>query len=153
MIPEGGDVMFYGDGGAGKTTLSIDLACHLAAGEDWLEIPVSRPVRVLIVENEGPRALLRKKLRRKAKAWKGAPLEGRISVFERPWGQFTFATEQWRAELAQIVKVREIDVLIAGPLTRIGMDAAGPSGGRRVPAADSGGARTVPAAHGRLDPP
>ena len=31
LIPEGGDVMFYGDGGAGKTTLSIDLACHLAA--------------------------------------------------------------------------------------------------------------------------
>ena len=125
LIPEGGDVMFYGDGGAGKTTLSIDLACHLAAGQDWLEIPVSRPVRVLIIENEGPRPLLRKKLRRKAQAWKGASLEGRISVFERPWGQFTFATDQWRAELAQIVKAHEIDVLIAGPLTRIGMDSAG----------------------------
>jgi hypothetical protein len=30
LIPEGGDVLFYGDGGAGKTTLTIDLACHLA---------------------------------------------------------------------------------------------------------------------------
>ena len=35
--------MFYGDGGAGKTTLAIDLAFHLAAGEDWLGIPVRGP--------------------------------------------------------------------------------------------------------------
>jgi hypothetical protein len=33
VIPEAGDVMVYGDGGAGKTTLVIDLACHLAAGD------------------------------------------------------------------------------------------------------------------------
>ena len=33
LIPEDGDVMVYGDGGAGKTTLCIDLACHLAAGD------------------------------------------------------------------------------------------------------------------------
>ena len=30
LIPIGGDVMFYGDGGSSKTTLSIDLAVHLA---------------------------------------------------------------------------------------------------------------------------
>ena len=46
-------------------------------------------------------------------------------MFEAPWGKFTFATDQWRAELAGIVRDGEIDVLIAGPLTRIGMDAAG----------------------------
>ena len=44
LIPEGGDVMIYGDGGASKTTLGIDLACHLAAGDDWLGIAVPRPV-------------------------------------------------------------------------------------------------------------
>lgn len=31
LIPEGGDVMFYGDGGTAKTTLTVDLAFHLAA--------------------------------------------------------------------------------------------------------------------------
>jgi ABC-type molybdenum transport system ATPase subunit/photorepair protein PhrA len=30
LIPEDGDVMIYGDGGAGKTTLAIDLAIHWA---------------------------------------------------------------------------------------------------------------------------
>ncbi len=64
LVPEGGDVMFYGDGGAGKTTLMLDLALHLAAGDDWLGILVERPVRVAIIENEGPRPLFRAKLRR-----------------------------------------------------------------------------------------
>ena len=125
LIPEGGDVMVYGDGGAGKTTLLFDLACHLAAGQDWLGIPVRRPVRVLLIENEGPRPLLRLKLKRKLQAWDGEPLDGRISVFEQPWGQFTFAEDAWRHQLAARIKALEVDVLIAGPLTRIGMDAAG----------------------------
>lgn len=125
LIPEGGDVMVYGDGGAGKTTLTIDLACHLAAGVPWLEIPVVRPVRVLLIENEGPRPLLRRKFRRKLQAWSGPPLDGRLSVLAEPWGQFTLGPPEWRAELAAVVRRDAIDVVIAGPLTRIGMDDAG----------------------------
>ncbi len=124
-IPEGGDAMVYGDGGAGKTTLTIDLACHLGAGVDWIEIPVPQPRRVLLVESEGPRPLFRKKLARKLDAWRGPALAGRVMVFEHPWAQLTFAAEEWRSTLAQIVKEHEIDVLIAGPLTRLGMDVAG----------------------------
>ena len=100
LIPENGDVMFYGDGGAGKTTLAIDLGFHLAAGDTWLGIPVPHPVRVLLIENEGPRPLLRQKLKRKREAWNGGDLGDRVDVFERPWREFTFASEQWREELA-----------------------------------------------------
>ena len=60
LIPQGGDVMTYGDGGVGKTTLMLDLGVHVAAGDDWLGIPVAQPRRVLLVENEGPRPLFRK---------------------------------------------------------------------------------------------
>lgn len=125
LIPEGGDVMVYGDGGAGKTTLLFDLAFHLAAGRPWLQIPVARPARILLIENEGPRPLLRQKLRRKLDAWSGPAPDGRISILERPWATVTFASEAWRQQLAQIVREHRIDVLIAGPLTRLGMDAAG----------------------------
>jgi hypothetical protein len=125
LIPEGGDVMVYGDGGAGKTTLLFDLALHLAGGEDWLEIPVARAARLLLIENEGPRPLLRKKLARKLAAWQGSAPDGRVSVFERPWGQFTFADAAWRDQLATSIRELEIDVIIAGPLTRLGMDTAG----------------------------
>jgi AAA domain len=78
VIPESGDVMFYGDGGAGKTTLCIDLACHLAAGDDWLGLPVARTARVLLVENEGPRPLFRVKLKRKRDGWVGSPIGDRV---------------------------------------------------------------------------
>jgi len=125
LIAEGSDVMVYGDGGAGKTTLLFDLAFHLATGQAWLGIPITRAMNVLILENEGPRPLLRQKLRRKFDAWSGPSVEGRIRVFERPWGEFTFADEAWRQKLAADVKQAEIDVLIAGPLTRLGMDSAG----------------------------
>lgn len=125
LIPEGGDVMIFGDGGAGKTTLSIDLVCHLAAGDSWLTIPVPRPVRVLIIENEGPRPHFRKKLRRKREAWNGSAFGDRVDVFENPWGRFDLSESDWRLRLAEEVRQREVDVVVAGPLTRIGMDEKG----------------------------
>jgi hypothetical protein len=124
LIAEGGDVMVYGNGGVGKTTLAIDLAFHLAARRPWIEIPVPRALNVLLIENEGPRPLLRRKLRRKLAAWKG-DLGDRLRIYEQPWGRFTLADESWRAKLAQEIAASEIDVLIAGPVSRIGMTDAG----------------------------
>jgi hypothetical protein len=125
LIAENSDAMVTGDGGAGKTTLTIDLACHLAAGDSWLGLPVRLPVRVLLVENEGPRPLFRKKLERKIAAWEGSTLQGRLSVFDEPWASFSFADENWRHALAVTLSEHEIDVLVAGPITRLGMDEAG----------------------------
>jgi hypothetical protein len=123
LIPIGGDVMIRGDGGAGKTTLSIDLCCHMATPRDWLGFRIGRAVRVLMVENEGPRPLMRRKVARKLRSW--SDLGSRFSIAEAPWAQFTFATAEWRTTLAQAIKEREIDVLVVGPLVRIGMDSAG----------------------------
>jgi hypothetical protein len=125
LIPEGGDVMVYGDGGAGKTTLMVDLACHRAAGDDWLGISIARPACVLLLENEGPRPLFRAKLRRKLDGWQGSPLEDRLVVLEAPWARFTFGERAWREKLAAAIREREIDVLIVGPLSRSGMNEAG----------------------------
>jgi KaiC/GvpD/RAD55 family RecA-like ATPase len=125
VIPEAGDVMVYGDGGAGKTTLVIDLACHLAAGDDWLGVRASEPRRVLLIENEGPRARFRRKLRRKRNAWAGSELGNRVEVLEAPWAAFTFASEEWRAVLADAVRERGIDVVIVGPVASAGMEKAG----------------------------
>jgi hypothetical protein len=125
LVPEGGDVMVYGDGGAGKTTLTVDLAFHLATGNEWLRYKVPRPVKVLLIENEGPRPLFRVKLRDKTKAWRGTATNGNLHVLERPWASFTFDNQAWRDKLVEIVRVREIDAIIAGPLVRLGMDAAG----------------------------
>lgn len=125
VVPEGGDVMIYGDGGAGKTTLGIDLAFHLAAGDDWCGISVGRPVCVGIVENEGPRALFRQKLRRKRESWTGSPVDGRLHVLDQPWSRFTFEVENHRAWLGHAATQLELDIVFLGPLTRVGMNEAG----------------------------
>lgn len=125
LVPEGGDVMVYGDGGAGKTTLAIDLACHLAAGDEWLGIRVLRPSRVLLIENEGPRPQFRGKLKRKLEAWSGSELGDRLQVLEGPWSMVTLDDDGWREALAQEIALRAIDLVALGPVTRAGMNEAG----------------------------
>jgi hypothetical protein len=125
LIPENSAVMTYGDGGAGKTTLMIDMGFHLAAGDDWLGVRVARPVRVLFVENEGPRPLFRQKLRRKRESWAGSPVADRIHILQAPWAQLSFADANARTILAAALRAHEIDVVIIGPLTRSGMNDAG----------------------------
>jgi AAA domain-containing protein len=125
LIPEGGDVMFYGDGGTGKTTLAVDLAFSLATGDPWLGIPVARKLNVLLVENEGPRALFRAKLRRKRNGWAGSPIDGRLTVIEAPWARLTFDDPDCRQAFASVLERYAIDVAIVGPVTRSGMNDAG----------------------------
>lgn len=125
VIAEDSDVMVYGDGGAGKTTLTDDLAFHLGAGDDWLGLPIRRPARVLLVENEGGRAQFRVKLKRKQRAWTGSPLADRVRVIEEPWAELSLQQEPHRVALAALIREQQLDVVILGPLTCIGMDEAG----------------------------
>ena len=128
LIPENGDVMSYGDGGAGKTTLGIDQAFHLAAGLDWLEIPVPKPVNVAIIENEGPRPWFRLKLGRKLDWWNesGYPsVDDRLMILEEPWGRFTFDDEGHRLWLARVVDRLDLAMVLVGPITTAGMHEAG----------------------------
>jgi hypothetical protein len=125
VIPEGGDVMIYGQAGTGKTTLEVDFACHLAGGDDWLGIPITRPLRVLLAENEGPRPLLREKLRQKMAGWQGSAIGDRIQVVEEPWAWIRFNDRAGREALAKIIRDEQIDVVCIGPVTAVGMEAAG----------------------------
>ena len=125
VVAAGGSATWYGDGGAGKTTLGLDQAVHLAAGQDWLGIPVPRPCAVLWIENEGPRGKFREKLRAKLAAWEGPSLEGRLHVLEQPWSLFTFASETHRAELATLIRDLGIDIVFAGPVQRLGVEGGG----------------------------
>jgi hypothetical protein len=125
LLPVGGDVMLYGDGGTGKTTLAVDLGFHLAAGRPWLGIPVPRAARVLLIENEGPRPLFRRKLRRKLDVWGGATVAERLFVWETPWSVFRFGDLEFQAQLARHAFELELDLVIAGPVTELGMEDAG----------------------------
>ena len=125
LIPSNGLVIVFGDGGAGKSTLVLDLCFALAAGRRWLDlVDVPRPLRIAVIENEGAREELRRKLERKLAAT-GARLDGRIRVLEEPWEAFTFADTGQRRALAAALVDQQIDLLVVGPLTSVGMEGGG----------------------------
>jgi hypothetical protein len=125
ILPAGGMLLMYGDGGAGKTTLTVDAVAHLAAGIPWLTLQVGRPLRVLVIENEGPRMKFRQLLARKADAWQGPSFREQVNVLEDPWLGFTFTNESHRSALAAHVAHTETDVVVVGPLQSLGIEGGG----------------------------
>jgi hypothetical protein len=120
VIPSAGIVLVYGSGGAGKTTLVLDLSFALAAGDSWLElIEPEKPLRVALIENEGPRPEFRRKLRAKLETTE-RDLNGRICVLEEPWATLTLANEQHRRAIALAIVETEADMLVLGPLVSAG---------------------------------
>jgi hypothetical protein len=120
-------LLMYGDGGSGKSTLTLDAVAHLAAGRDWLGIPVARASRVLMIENEGAAQLFQAKLADKAEQWDADPawLEN-VRVYADPWGSFTFANPHTREALQRICDEEGVDLVVANPLFGVG----GPGSGR-----------------------
>lgn len=127
LLPMGGDLMLFGAGGSSKTSLTNDAIAHLCSGTRWLDLVVSRPLRVLMVENEGPRAYARLKLRKKNEGWNGSPWLHNLVVWTNPWGGMTFASKEHREALAQIIADERIDVLVVGPLATLGIEGGGTS--------------------------
>jgi hypothetical protein len=120
VIAAEGLVIVYGDGGAGKTTLVIDWCFALATETPWLDVVSAvRPLRIAMIENEGPRQEFRKKLNRKLAAT-GAQLDGRIAVLEEPWAEFNFALEGHRQWVAAAIETDAVDLLVVGPLASVG---------------------------------
>lgn len=125
LLPAASTMVFYGEGGSGKTTLTIDLAFHLAAGVDWLGFEITTPVRVMLLENEGPIDEYRLKIRRKLASWDGPNLDRRLLIHEAPWGRVDLRKDAAIEGLAEQLSRHEIDVLIAGPVRRLGLEGGG----------------------------
>jgi putative DNA primase/helicase len=121
----GGTVVMFGAGGAGKTTLSLDVALHMAVGTGWQGLKVARPTRFLIVENDGPRGRFRRKVRAKLADWTGDPPGDRLIVLKTPWGLTSLARWDHREALAAYIREHKVDVLIAGPIVSLGMIGGG----------------------------
>jgi hypothetical protein len=125
LLPADGLLFMYGDGGAGKTTLSIDALAHLASGTPWLEQPVPAPVTSLLIENEGPRGPFRETLKAKVDNWNGDTFNDRTHILEEPWTRFTLDDDGFRAELAAYIDTLGINLVIVGPLASLGARGAG----------------------------
>jgi hypothetical protein len=125
ILPADGIVLLYGDGGAGKTTLTLDAVVHMADARDWLGLEVARPVSSLVIENEGPRAKFRQIIGEKLDTLNGSDAGERLFILREPWSRFTLADGGLREDVAAIVRERNLDVVVLGPLATVGMVGGG----------------------------
>jgi hypothetical protein len=118
-------LMVYGADGSAKSTWTIDGIVHLAAGVPWLGIRVPRPVRFLLIENEGPPSLFQQKLRDKIESWDGPDPRPNIHIYRGPWGEFSFADPDARRALTDYGDRHKIDVVAANPTLGLGVGTSG----------------------------
>jgi hypothetical protein len=124
LLPAHGLLLLAGRGGRGKTTLAVDAAFHLAAGREWLGFPVPRPLHVLIIENEGPRELFRRKLEAKQATWPHKTA-GAIYVHTLDWGAFSLGELEQHNALRCFIDAAGIDLVIGDPLDSLGIEGVG----------------------------
>jgi hypothetical protein len=125
VLPAYGLAIVYGKGAAGKTTLTMTAVAALASATPWLGIPVPSPARILMVENEGPKAPFVEKIQRFADQWEGPDFLGNIVFYEEPWGRFSLADRGMRDDLLDFTRDQRIDLVVAGPLRGLGMSGPG----------------------------
>ncbi|MCY4088185.1 MAG: AAA family ATPase [Actinomycetia bacterium] len=125
VLPAGGLMLLAGRSGEGKTTLANELAFHLAAGAGYLDHPIERPLRVLLIENEGPQEPFRQKLERKHRNWRHQSLDKNLYIHTHNWAAFRLDQQEARSRLAAFTAHHGIDVVIADPLGSLGDTGAG----------------------------
>lgn len=125
LIPAGGLVIVAGMPGVGKTTMAVDLGYHMAAGREWLGIPIQQPLNVLLIENEGPQHKFQQKLQRKKDSWDGDDPTGTLHVHTWRWGGFSFEDTETFEQMAYYMEWYNINVVIGDPLDTLGTRGVG----------------------------
>jgi RecA-family ATPase len=115
--------MLFGDEGAGKTTALVDLVATTAAGLPWLELPVARPLRWLLIENESAPGMFQRLLVEKRERWQQeAPWFDQVHVHggEGLWGIFDFRQETHRQALWSYCREQKVDLVGVSPTFGVG---------------------------------
>jgi hypothetical protein len=123
LLPAGGLLIMFAKGGRGKTTATIDAVFHLASGLPWLGFAVGRPLRILIIENEGPQEPFRQKLELKRTGW-GHEIAGEIFIYTERWGGLILGPESV-PRLRAFVQEQRIDIIVGDPLDTLGLRGVG----------------------------
>jgi hypothetical protein len=119
-LPAGGLAILAATIGHGKTTWTVELILHACAGRDYLGLRFPRPLRVLVIENEGPREAFRAKLEQRLTTWEhgGAP-----RIWDEPasWGQIRISDPATRARIRAAAEQHQTDLIMSDSLTRFGV--------------------------------
>jgi putative DNA primase/helicase len=111
-------------GGHGKTTFSIDVFLHLAAGVDYPPFTVPHPVSILMIENEGPEELFAEKLKVRLATFPHE-LKARLDVCTVDWGGFSLASTPLLDRLTEEIAEKQYDLVFGDPLDSLGIAGVG----------------------------
>lgn len=136
LLLPGSLMLLAGIGGSGKTTMSLHMLAHWASGLPWFGIPVARPLRCLVIENEGPHDPFVNKVKSFAERFTdctccgephgtGGDFLDQCQFMDAPWGHFSFDDVGLGGELHGAVMDFQADLVVANPLGRLGMKGAG----------------------------
>ncbi len=127
LLPRFGWVKIWGQEGSAKTSVEADLVVHTAAGQDWLDYPTLRPMRWVLVVNEGVPGGLQDKFAQKLERWEH-DREGvldRAAIYASPWGEFTLQDARTLRHLRDFAADFEADYVSLDPLHTVGTVGAG----------------------------
>lgn len=135
VIPAGGFCLLAGRPGTGKTTFVLDLVCHLATGKPFPSAtlhgawnapwPVPRPLRIALIENEGPQEMFRQKLAAKLAAFDDPGVAERLFIHSWSWGSFSFADAEVFERVVRELDEEAIDLVVGDPLGTLGLEGVG----------------------------
>jgi hypothetical protein len=137
ILARGGLGILAGRPGTGKTTLVLDMACHLAAGKPWPPQDESErapapwncpnPLRIAIIVNEGPESMFQAKLEDKIRRFPHSLRDagGKIVVQAWRWGAFSFADRDAFRRAQEQLHEEDIDLVIGDPLLTLGPEGVG----------------------------
>ncbi len=114
LLLPGSLMMLAGIGGSGKTTMSLHMLAHWASGLPWFGIAVARPIRCVVIENEGPHDPFVNKVKEFAERFHGCTCSGEAHgdgdafldaclFMDAPWGHFSFDDPGLGRELHDVV--------------------------------------------------
>lgn len=139
ILTRGGFNLLAGRPGSGKTTLILDLVCHLACGIPWPSVdetnprapnpwPVpAGPLNVALIVNEGPQEAFRQKLADKLEKFPHNVGEcgGSLIVQTLNWGTFSFADRLAMKRVSDELDQHEVDLVVGDPLASLGLEGVG----------------------------
>lgn len=137
VLARGCLAILAGRPGTGKTTLIVDMACHLAAGLDWPPADDSeraptpwncpKPLNVALIVNEGPEGSFQAKVQDKIERFPHSIREagGTLLVQAWRWGAFSFGDRDAFSRAAEELHANDIDLVIGDPLLSLGPEGVG----------------------------
>ena len=121
ILPAGGLGMLAAKAADGKTTIGVDFSLHAAEGMEYVGLTFPRKLKVLWIQNEGPREAFRAKLEARLASW---PEERELPrIWDEPsrWGLMKISTPEARLRLQHVVELHDIDLVLSDSLTRFGV--------------------------------